>query len=83
MDHATELRGADDVVYSDAGDFFRRCCKIRWQMLARGMRTFLVVVPTPNSADVIQMLFCDDHKLVQTFELQSLDESFDMGSQIG
>lgn len=37
---------------------------------------------TPDSADVIEMFFGDDDKLVQTFELQCLDKAFDMSPQV-
>ena len=46
------------------------------------MRSLFVVMPTPDSADVIQVFFGDDDKLVQALELQSLDEPFDMGPQV-
>jgi hypothetical protein len=47
------------------------------------MRSLFVVMPTPDSADVIQVFFGHDDKLVQTFKLKSLDESLDVGPQIG
>ena len=72
---------ADDVVRADAGDFIGRCNEIWWQLIAGRMRSFFVVVPTPDSADVVQVFFGDDNELVETLELQSLDESFDMGPQ--
>ncbi len=82
MDHAAEFGCADDVAHADAGDFFRSCCEIRRQMITRAMRSFFVVLPTPDAADVIQVLFSHDHELVQAFELQCLDEPFDMCPQI-
>lgn len=81
LDHATEPVFADDVVRADAGDFIGRCNEIWWQLIAGRMRSFFVVVPTPDSADVVQVFFGDDNELVETLELQSLDESFDMGPQ--
>ena len=51
-------------------------------MIASRMRSFLVVVPTPDSAHMIEMFFGDDHELVQALELESLNETFHMGPQI-
>lgn len=82
LDHATKLRCANDVAHSNRRCFLWRICKIRWQIIAGGVRSFFVVMATPDSADVIEMLFGDDHKFVQALELQSLDESCDMGPQI-
>ena len=47
------------------------------------MRSFSVVVATPDSADVIQVFFGDDNELVETLELQRLDEALDVGPQLG
>ena len=83
MAHATELRGADDVVQTNGADFARWGSEIRGQVIAGRMRSLFVVMPTPDSADVIQVFFGHDDKLVQTFKLKSLDESLDVGPQIG
>lgn len=82
MDHAAKLRGADKVAHTNDGYFVRRCFQIRRQVIARRMRSFLVVMAAPNSSDLIELFLWDDDKLAQTFELQCLDEFFDMGSQI-
>ena len=47
------------------------------------MRSFSVVVAAPDSADVIVMFLRNDDKLIETLELQRLDESLDVGPQIG
>ena len=47
------------------------------------MRSFFVVVAAPDSADVIEMFLRDDDEFVETLELQRLDESLDVGPQIG
>ena len=52
-------------------------------MRPRRMRPFLVVMPSPDAADVNQVLFSHDDKLIQTLELERLDESLDVGPQIG
>ena len=82
MNHATKLRCAYDVPHANGRCFRGRSCEIRWQMIAGGVRSFFVVMPTPDSADVIEMLFGDNHELVQALTFKRLDESLDMGSQI-
>ncbi len=37
----------------------------------------------PDSADVIEMFLRDDDEFFETLELQRLDESLDVGPQIG
>ena len=83
MDHAAEFCRADDVAHSNCRCFFRRCRKVWWEVISGRVRSFFVVVTTPDAADVIEMLFGNDDEFVQTFELQRLDESLDVGSQIG
>ena len=52
-------------------------------MIAGRVRSFFVVVAAPDSADVIEVFLRDDDEFVEAFELQRLDESLDVGSQIG
>lgn len=52
-------------------------------MIAGRMRSYFVVMPTPNSAHMVEMFFGYDHKLTQALELQCRNESLDAGSQIG
>lgn len=52
-------------------------------MIAGRVRSFFVVVAAPDSADVIEMFLRDDDEFVETLELQRLDESLDVGPQIG
>ena len=52
-------------------------------MIAGRVRSIFVVVAAPDSADVIEMFVCDDDEFVETLELQRLDESLDVGPQIG
>jgi len=52
-------------------------------MIAGRVRSIFVVVAAPDSADVIEMFVCDDDEFVETLELQRLDESLDVGSQVG
>jgi len=47
------------------------------------MRSFFVVVAAPNPANVIEMPFGNDDKLIELLELQRLDESFDVSPQVG
>ena len=47
------------------------------------MRSFVVVIPAPDSADLIEVFLRDDDKFIETLELQRLDESLDVGPQIG
>ena len=51
-------------------------------MIAGRMRSLFVVMPTPNSADVIQVFFSDDDEFVKALELQRLDESLHVRTQI-
>lgn len=55
---------------------FGRRGEVRRQVLLRRKRPLLVVVPTPDSADMVEVLFGHDHKLVRALELGSLDEPF-------
>ena len=50
-------------------------------MITRGIRSFVVVIPAPDSADLIEVFLCDDDEFIETLELQRLDESLDVGSQ--
>lgn len=52
-------------------------------MIAGRVRSFFVVVAAPDSADVIEMFLRDDDEFLETLELQRLDESLDVGPQIG
>ncbi len=82
MDDAAEFCCADDVVQTNGRCFFRRCREVWWQVIAGRMRSFLVVMPTPDSAHMVKMFFGHDHKLIQALELQRLNESLDVGPQI-
>jgi hypothetical protein len=75
MDHAAEFRGADNVIHPNGGCFFRWHSKVRRQMFPRRMWAFFVIMAAPHPANVIQMFFGDDDKLVQTLEFQRLNES--------
>ncbi len=52
-------------------------------MIAGGVWSFFVVVAAPEATDVVQMTFTHDDEFVQALKLQRLDESLDVGSQIG
>ena len=82
MDYTARLQGADDVVHANAGCLFGLYCEIRWQMRPCRMRSFLVVMATPDPTDVIKVFFGHDNELVQALKLQCLDESFHMGPQV-
>jgi len=83
VDDTTQFRRADDVIHTDARCFFGRCNEIRRQVITGGMRPLFVVVTTPDSADVVEMLFRHDHELVQTFEFQSLNETLAVCPKVG
>ena len=83
MDDAAEFCCADDVVQTNGRCFFRRSCEVWCQVIAGRVRSLFVVVAAPDAADVIQMLFGNDDKLIEALRLQCLDEAFDVGSQVG
>jgi len=47
------------------------------------MRSFFVVMPTPDAADVIEMFFGNNDKLIEALELQRLDETLNVSPQVG
>ena len=68
---------------SNRDRFVRWRGEVRWKVATGRMWSFLVVMPTPDAANMVEMLFRYDHELVQALKLQCLDESLDAGSQIG